>query len=135
MSSKGINKVILIGHIGQPPVLRHTQQGTPVVNFTLATNEVWKSDGETRDRTTWHNIVMWGNVTDVVMKYTDKGSQVYLEGKLRNKTWEKDGVTHRTMETHADQLIILKGKRDDAPVGEEFDGDVTEESDADYVPF
>ena len=90
--SRGLNKVILIGHLGKDPELRYTPNGTAVCNFSLATTEKYKADdGNWVDKTEWHNIVAWRKLAETCSNYLKKGSKVYLEGKLTTETYEKDG--------------------------------------------
>jgi len=88
----GVNKVILIGHLGKDPEVRHLENGTSVANFTLATSESYKDKtGNRIDQTEWHNIVVWRGLADVAEKFLKKGSQIYLEGKIRTRSWEDQG--------------------------------------------
>lgn len=107
----GVNKVILIGRLGRDPELRFTPAGKAVANFTMATSETWKDDsGEKQERTEWHRIVIWGKLAEVANKYLSKGSQVYIEGKLQTRDWEKDGQKHYSTEVVANSLVMLDGK-------------------------
>lgn len=105
----GVNKVILIGRLGKDPEVRSLESGVMVANFTLATSEVYRdrSSGERKETTEWHNIVLWRNLAEVAQKYLHKGDMVYIEGKLRTRTWEKDGVTRYTTEVVADNMTML----------------------------
>lgn len=105
----GINKVILIGNLGKDPEVRHLESGAVVANFTLATTETYKdrNTGERKEQTEWHNIVLWYGLAEVAEKYLKKGSSVYIEGKLRTRSWEKDGVTRYTTEILADNMTML----------------------------
>lgn len=89
MASRGVNKVILIGRLGQKPDLRYFPDGTPSANFSLATSESWtdKQTGEPKERTEWHRVAMTGSVAEVAARYLDKGHQVYIEGQLRTRKW------------------------------------------------
>src|SRR5277367_2156286 len=85
---KSVNKVILVGNVGKDPEVRYSQGGTPVANFSLATNERFKDrSGEWQDRTEWHNIVAWQRLAEIVGEYVAKGSKVYVEGKLQTTSW------------------------------------------------
>jgi single-strand DNA-binding protein len=112
----GINKVILVGHLGQDPEIRYMADGTAVANFSIATSETWKDkqSGEKKERTEWHRIVAWRNLGELCGKYLSKGRQVYVEGKLQTRSWEKDGVTRYTTEIVATDVQFLGGGRDDA---------------------
>lgn len=108
----GVNKVILLGRLGKDPEARTLENGAMVVNFTLATSEVYKDrvTGERKEITDWHNIVMWRGLAETASKYLHKGDQVYVEGKMRTRSWEKDGVTRYTTEVIADNMSLLGGK-------------------------
>lgn len=105
----GINKVILVGHLGKDPEVKHLESGAVVANFSIATSEKWtdKTSGEVKENTEWHNIVIWRGLAEVVEKYLKKGSQVYLEGKLVTRSWEKDGVTRYTTEVVVNNMVML----------------------------
>ncbi len=105
----GVNKVILVGNLGADPEVRHLDNGVTVANFNLATSETFKDrqTGERREQTEWHRVVVWRGLADVVEKYVKKGSKVYVEGKLRTRKWEKDGIDRYTTEVYADNLTML----------------------------
>ena len=113
----------LIGNLGKDPEVRHLEGGTAVANFTLATSETYKDkNGQRVEQTEWHNIVVWRNLAEVAEKYLKKGSTIYLEGKLRSRTWEdKDKVKRYTTEIVADTFTMLgkkensSGSSDDIP--------------------
>ena len=87
----GVNKVILIGHLGQDPEVKAMSNGKSVCNFSLATSESWKDkNGQKTEKTEWHRIVMFGKVADICGQYLQKGSQIYIEGKLQTRNWEVD---------------------------------------------
>lgn len=103
MSSKGINKVILVGNLGQDPEVRYLPAGGAVANITLATSESWrdKQTGETKEKTEWHRVVLFGKLAEVAGEYLRKGSQVYIEGKLTTRKWTDQGGQDRyTTEVH-----------------------------------
>jgi single-strand DNA-binding protein len=110
----GLNKVMLIGNLGRDPEIRYSQQGTAVVNFTMATNEQWtdKNTGEKQERTEWHRIVAFGKPAEILEKYLSKGSQVYIEGRLQTRNYEKDGQTHYTTEIVVTDFTFLGGRGD-----------------------
>lgn len=111
----GVNKVILIGNLGKDPEVRYLEGGTAVAKFTLATSENYKdkTSGERKTLTEWHNIVVWRGLAEVAEKYLKKGSQIYIEGKLRSRQWQdKDGINRYTTEIVADTLQMI-GKKDD----------------------
>lgn len=108
-----INAVELLGHIGREPELRYTSDGTPVANVSLATTDTWKdkTSGELQESTEWHRVVFYGPMAETVNKYLTTGSQILVKGALRTREWDKDGVTHRSTEIRAKELIMLGGKR------------------------
>lgn len=104
----GVNKVILIGNLGKDPELRTMESGAKVASFTLATTESYKNkNGEKVDQTEWHNVVFWGPVADVIEKYLKKGSKIFVEGKLRTRSYEKDGVTKYFTEVWGQNMTML----------------------------
>ncbi len=113
----GVNKVILIGNLGADPEVRHLQNDVTVANFNLATSETYKDrqTGERREVTEWHRVVVWRGLAEVVEKYVRKGSKVYVEGKLRTRKWEKDGIERYTTEIMADNLTMLDRASGDGP--------------------
>ena len=111
--ARGINKVIIVGNLGQDPDTRYMPSGAAVTNFTVATNESWKDKetGEQKDRTEWHKITMFGRLAEVSAEYLRKGSQVYIEGKLRTEKWkDKDGNERYTTKIIADEMQMLGGR-------------------------
>src|ERR1700710_1038403 len=109
----GINKVILIGHLGKDPEMRYLEGGVSVTSFPLATSETFNKDGQKVEQTEWHNIVMWRGLADVAGKFLQKGKLVYIEGKLRTRFFEdKEGVKKYTTEIVAENFTILGRKSD-----------------------
>ena len=106
-----VNKVILIGNLGKDPEVRNAQDGTKIVSFSVATSESWKDkqSGERKDRTEWHRVVLFNDrLGEVAEKYLKKGYKVYVEGKLKKRSWQdKDGNTRYSTEIIADELTIL----------------------------
>ena len=104
-----LNKVTLIGRLGQDPEIRYTQSGSAVANATIATNDYWTDkQGEKQERTEWHSLVLWGKLADLAQSYLKKGSQVYVEGKLQKRKWEdKEGNERWTTEIVANQMQML----------------------------
>jgi len=101
----GINKVILVGNLGQDPEIRYTADGRPIANFSIATSETWndKSSGERREKTEWHRVVVFGKLAEICGEYLSKGRQVYIEGKLQTRKWQgKDGQDRYTTEVVVD---------------------------------
>lgn len=113
--SRGINKVILIGNLGQDPEVRYLPQGGAVANLTVATSESWtdKATNEKKEQTEWHRVVIYQRLAEIAGEYLRKGSKVYLEGKLKTRKWtDKDGVERYTTEIVANELQMLDGKQD-----------------------
>src|SRR5688500_4375515 len=108
----GVNKVILVGRLGKDPEVRNLDNGATVANFTVATSESYKdkTTGEKKEITEWHNIVLWRGLAEIAQKYLHKGDMIYVEGKLRTRSWEKDGVTRYTTEIIADNMTMLSTK-------------------------
>ncbi|WP_294844600.1 single-stranded DNA-binding protein [uncultured Gilliamella sp.] len=97
MANRGINKVILVGNLGQDPEVRYMPNGNAVANFSVATSESWKDrqTGETRDRTEWHRVVVFGKLAEIAGEYIKKGTQVYLEGQLQTRKWQDQSGADR----------------------------------------
>jgi len=109
----GINKVILVGHLGKNPDIRSLEGGVSVASFPLATSETFSKDGRKIEQTEWHNIVMWRGLADVAAKFLQKGKLVYIEGKLRKRSFEdKDGNKKYTTEVVAENFTMLGRKTD-----------------------
>jgi single-strand DNA-binding protein len=111
--SRGINKVIIVGNLGNDPDTRYMPSGSAVTNLSVATNESWKDKqtGEQKDRTEWHKVAMFGRLAEIAAEYLRKGSQVYIEGKLRTRKWQdKDGQDRYTTEIVADEMQMLGGR-------------------------
>jgi single-strand DNA-binding protein len=104
-----VNKVILVGNLGRDPETRYMPNGDPVCNFSIATTDAWKDKqtGERRETTEWHRIVMFRKLAEIAGQYLKKGSQVYLEGRLRTRKWNKDGQDHYTTEIEATEMKML----------------------------
>ena len=111
-----VNKVILVGRLGKDPDLRYTASGTAVANFTLATSERYKDrNGESQEKTEWHNIVVWRNLAEICGKYLKKGKQVYIEGKIQTRSYDdRDGNKRYITEVVADQMQMLGRANDEA---------------------
>lgn len=105
----GVNKVILVGRLGKDPEVRNLENGATVANFTMATSETYKdkTTGERKEITEWHNVVLWRGLAEIAQKYLHKGDMVFVEGKLRTRSWEKDGVTRYTTEVIGDNMTML----------------------------
>ncbi len=121
----GINKVILIGHLGKDPEVRTFENGTKKANFSLATTEYYKDkDGNRQEQTEWHNIVCWRNLAEIAEKYLTKGKLIYVEGKIKTRSWEDNGAKKYITEIEANTFTMLGQKSDDnrsaspaAPIG------------------
>lgn len=113
MAKYGINKATLVGNLGKDPELRYLDSGTAVATFTLATTERFRSrDGQTTEKTEWHNVVMWRQMAETFSKYLRKGSTVYLEGRIITRSWDQDGVTRYRTEIEAKEMVMLDGRQD-----------------------
>ena len=109
----GINKVILVGHLGKDPEVRYLEGGVSVTSFPLATSETFNKDGRKVEQTEWHNIVMWRGLADVAAKFLQKGKLVYIEGRLRTRSFEdKEGIKKYTTEVVAENFTLLGRKTD-----------------------
>ena len=115
-----LNKVLLIGNAGRDPEVRHLESGAMTATFSLATTEKFKdrSTGETREQTEWHNIVCWRNLAEIVEKYVKKGTQLFIEGRIRTRSYnDKDGNTRYVTEIVADNMQLL-GRKSDNPASQ-----------------
>lgn len=119
-----LNSVQLIGHLGADPEVRNLQSGKSVCNLRIATSQSWLQDGERKEKTEWHSVVIWGPLGDVAAKYARKGSKLYVKGQLQTRKWQdKDGgdrySTEVVLQGFGAELILLDGKKqDDADRGE-----------------
>jgi single-strand DNA-binding protein len=125
----GVNKVILLGRLGKDPEVRTLESGVMVVNFTLATSEVYKDrvTGDRKEITDWHNIVLWRGLAETASKYLHKGDQLYIEGKMRTRTWEKDNVTRYITEVIGDNISLIGGRSNTVPANGSASGPAAEE--------
>jgi single-strand DNA-binding protein len=113
MASRGLNKAMIIGHLGKDPDVRYMPSGNAVANVTVATNESWKDKqtGENQERTEWHNVVFYGKLAEIAGEYLRKGRQVYIEGSLRTRKWQdKNGQDRYTTEIIANDMQMLGGR-------------------------
>lgn len=106
-----VNKAILIGRLGHPPSLQETNGGTQICKFSVATEHSQKVDGDWQKATTWHNVVCFGKTAESCKKYLDKGSLAYIEGRIENDTYEKDGIKRHVSRVIADQVRFLGGRQ------------------------
>lgn len=129
----GVNKVILIGHLGKDPEVRYMPSGGAVVNASLATSETWKDkNGEKQERTEWHNIVFFDRLAEIAEKYLNKGSKIFVDGKLQTKKWQdKEGNDRYTTQVVVQSMQMLDGKkkdggeqREEKGLPQDFDDDI-----------
>jgi single-strand DNA-binding protein len=123
--ARGINKVIIVGNVGGDPETRAMPSGSTVTNLTIATNESWKdkATGEQKERTEWHRVAMFNRLAEIAAEYLRKGSQVYIEGKLRTRKWQdKTGNDRYTTEIIADEMQMLGGRGGSGGGGGSFGG-------------
>ncbi len=113
--SRGLNKVMIIGRLGQDPEMRYTPSGRPLTKFQLAANRSWTTaDGEKKTETEWFNIVAWGKLAEICNQYLKKGQQVYIEGRLHTRRWQDDdGANHSSVEVITQEMIMLDGRAGD----------------------
>ncbi|HLV00617.1 MAG TPA: single-stranded DNA-binding protein [Acidobacteriota bacterium] len=114
-----VNRVFLIGRLGRDPELRYTGSGTPVANFSLATDETWTdANGQRQNRTEWHNIVVWSRLAEICHQYLRKGRLVFIEGRIQTREWDdRDGNKRRTTEIVATNMQMLESRSDQGQSG------------------
>ena len=105
-----MNKVIIAGNLGSIPELNNTDNGSAVTNVSLATNEVWNKDGEKQEHTEWHRLVFWGKQAESIVKWGKKGTSLLIDGRLRTREWEKDGVKRYSTEIHVNNWEFTGNK-------------------------
>ena len=111
--ARGINRVTLVGNLGNDPEVRHTNNGDPIANISVATTEIWrdKQSGEQQERTEWHRVVFFSRLAEIVRDYLRKGSKVYVEGSLRTSKWkDKNGMDRYTTEIIANEMLLLDSR-------------------------
>lgn len=120
MASRGVNKVILVGNLGQPPEMRTSPNGSVVANLNVATGEAWKDQqGQLQERTEWHRVVMFGRTAEIARDYLHKGSKIYLEGRLQTRKWQdKNGQDRYTTEIVAQEFQMLDRAQGDNGQGQ-----------------
>ena len=119
--SRSVNKVTLLGRLGKDPELKYTPQGTAVCKFTVATGEAYTDkNGQKQETTEWHNVVIWEKLGEIANQYLRKGRQVYLEGRIATRSYEKDGEKKYFTEVVANQMVLLGDK--DSSVGASYSG-------------
>lgn len=132
----GVNKVILVGNLGKDPEIRHLEGGASVAKFPLATTESFKDKaGQRIEQTEWHNIVMWRGLADIAEKFLKKGMTIYIEGKLRTRSWDdKEGHKHYTTEVVADNFTILSKRENNTASGKDESESISPKT-GDDLPF
>lgn len=138
--SRGLNKVMVIGHLGKDPEMRFTPSGRPVTTFSVAVSRSWNTaDGERRSETEWFNIVAWGNLAEICNQYLHKGQQVYIEGRLQTRNWEdKEGKRHTSVEVVANEMLMLGDRREASSSSQESEENEDQSEpmvDEDEFPF
>jgi single-strand DNA-binding protein len=113
VASRGVNKVILVGNTGRDPETRYMPSGGAVTNIALATSESWKdkNTGQMQERTEWHRVVFFNRLAEIVSEYVRKGSKLYIEGSLRTRSWEQDGITRYSTEIIASEMQMLDSRQ------------------------
>lgn len=120
--ARGINKVILVGNLGNDPEVRYGNNGNAIANISVATTDSWKdkNTGEQQEKTEWHRVVMFNRLAEIVNEYLKKGSQVYIEGKLQTRKWQDEsGQDKYTTEIVANEMQMLGGRSNDGQMGEQ----------------
>ena len=112
MASRGVNKVILVGNVGNEPECRTMPNGNSVANISVATSESWKdkNTSEQQERTEWHRLVFFNRLAEIVEQYVKKGSKLYIEGRLQTRSWEQDGIKRYTTEIVANEMQMLDSR-------------------------
>ena len=133
----GVNKVILLGYLGKDPEVRHLENDRAVANFSLATSESYTNkQGERISNTEWHNIVLWGGLAKLAEKYLKKGNQIYLEGKITNRSYEdKEGVTKYSTDVVGKEMTFVSSKRDNNNEDSTTESDNPPVGNIDDLPF
>jgi single-strand DNA-binding protein len=133
----GVNKVILIGRTGKEPEVKHLDNGATVANFSIATSESYKdkTTGEKKEITEWHNVVLWRGLAEIAEKYLHKGDMVYIEGKLRTRSWEKDGVKRYVTEVVGDNMTLLGGNKQSSGQQQSTPAQTPNQPEDDGLPF
>ena len=124
MASRGVNKVILVGNLGNDPEVRYMPNGNAVANVSLATSETWKdkSTGEQQEKTEWHRVVFFNRLAEIIEQYVKKGTKLYIEGRLQTRSWEQDGVKRYSTEVVASEMQMLDTR---GGISQDFGGSQT----------
>ena len=136
--ARGLNKVLLIGHLGKDPELKYTEKGTAYCTFSVATTESYKDEnGNKVDKTEWHNMVAWRKLAEICGQYLKKGSKIYCEGKLQTDSYEKDGVKRYSTKIVMTDMTMLDSKPSGDKVSEEVNDSISKNTDDkdDDLPF
>jgi single-strand DNA-binding protein len=135
--SRGLNKVMIIGHLGRDPEMRYTPSGRPVTSFSVVTTRAWTSaEGERHEESEWFNVVAWGNLAEICNQYLTKGQQVYVEGRLQTRGWEdEERKKHYRTELVASEMIVLGDRRNNTspvPISSSNDSPDQEENNSPF---
>jgi single-strand DNA-binding protein len=121
VASRGVNKVILVGNVGNDPEVRYMPNGNAVANISIATSDTWKdkTTGDQQEKTEWHRVVFFNRLAEIVEQYVKKGSKLYIEGRLQTRSWEQDGVKRYSTEIVSNEMQMLDS-RGSAGAGQDF---------------
>ena len=135
MARSGINKVILVGNLGQDPEVKYTAGGAAVTTLSLATSESWKDKdtGSDQEKTEWHRVVLWRRLAEIAGEYLKKGSKVYIEGQLQTRKWEQDGQTRYTTEVVGRDMQFLDSRSSSSSDNSSFD-DINQDMSSQNLP-
>ena len=135
MARSGINKVILVGNLGQDPEVKYTAGGAAVTTLSLATSESWKDKdtGSDQEKTEWHRVVLWRRLAEIAGEYLKKGSKVYIEGQLQTRKWEQDGQTRYTTEVVGRDMQFLDSRGGSSSDNSSYE-DVSQDTSSQNLP-
>ena len=135
MARSGINKVILVGNLGQDPEVKYTAGGAAVTTLSLATSESWKDKdtGSDQEKTEWHRVVLWRRLAEIAGEYLKKGSKVYIEGQLQTRKWEQDGQTRYTTEVVGRDMQFLDSRGSSSSDSSSYD-DIHQDMNSQHLP-
>ena len=135
MARSGINKVILVGNLGQDPEVKYTAGGAAVTTLSLATSESWKDKdtGSAQEKTEWHRVVLWRRLAEIAGEYLKKGSKVYIEGQLQTRKWEQDGQTRYTTEVVGRDMQFLDSRGSSSSDSSSYD-DINQDMSSQNLP-